>query len=127
MKYGIDNLVDVSVDAIQVGQDVQTQLADGFQILTDVPVIVFKDFGKIQDLASKANQIGHELSDLSPAEIDEFEQRVSDKTGLPATGIIGKVRRSLRSIAKGYRIGLEIADLYEEVREIFHKDPVQAA
>ncbi len=124
---GIDNLVDVAVDAIQVGQDVKAQLADGFQILTDVPVIVFKDFAKIQNIAAKAKTAGQEIADLSPAEIEDFEARVSARTNLPASEVVVKVRGSLRLIARGYRVGLEIADIYQDTRDLFAKSPAQAA
>lgn len=125
--YGIDNLVDIAVDAIQVGQDVQAQLADGFQILVDVPVIVFKDFAKIQNIATKAKLAGQEISDLTPSEIEDFEARVSARTNLPATGLVTKVRGSLRLVARGYRVGLEIADIYEDTRDLFAKAPAEAA
>lgn len=125
--YGIDNLVDIAVDAIQVGQDVATQLEDGFQILTDVPIIVFKDFSRIQNIASKAKMIGKEISDLTPAEIEDFELRVSTRTNLPQSGIVTKVRGSLRLIARGYRVGIEIADIYEDTRDLFAKTPAVAA
>lgn len=125
--YGIDNLVDIAVDAIQVGQDVAKQLEDGFQILTDVPIIVFKDFSKIQNIASKAKSVGKELGDLTPDEIEDFELRVSTRTNLPATGIVIKVRGALRLIARGYRVGIEIADIYEDTRDLFAKDPAVAA
>jgi hypothetical protein len=124
---GIDNLVDVAVDAIQVGQDIATQLEDGFQILTDVPVIVFKDFSKIQNIASKAKAVAKELGDLTPDEIEDFELRVSTRTNLPQSGIVTKVRGSIRLIARGYRVGTEIADIYEDTRDLFAKAPAVAA
>ena len=44
-KLGIDNLTAIAVEIIQIRQDVADQFKDGFQPLTDIPVIVFKDFG----------------------------------------------------------------------------------
>lgn len=119
---GIDNLVSVSVDAILVGKDMKAQFADGFQLLPDLSAIAFKDFGKIQNVASKAKDAWSEIKDLSPEEIEEFEERVANGAGIPNEGVYGKVRTGLRLAARAYRLGTEAVDLFEDARDLFQDE-----
>lgn len=117
---GVDALVKIGVDAVQIVYDVKTQLADGFQILTDVPILVFKDFGKVQEIANLYRQALDEIRDLKAGELTEFEQRVADETGLPATGIVGKVRQSLRIIDRTYALVNQAIGIVQDAREILN-------
>jgi len=121
-KLGIDNLVAVGIDAILVGKDMKAQFADGFQLLPDLSAIAFKDFGKIQNVASKAKQAWEEIKDLSPDEIEDFEVRVSEGASIPNEGVFGKVRKGLRIGARAYRLGTEAVDLFEDARDLFQDE-----
>jgi hypothetical protein len=121
-KLGIDNLVVVAVDAVKVGQHVVLELKDGFQPLRDIPAIAFADFGKLQNIADKADEALAEIADLTPAELESFEQRVALQTGLPNTGLVGKVRQSLRIGANAYRLVLNAKTLYFEVQELLRRE-----
>jgi uncharacterized protein YerC len=121
-KLGIDNLVVVAVDAVKVGQHIKQELADGFQPLRDIPAIAFADFGKLQNIADKADEALAEIRDLTPAELEAFEQRVALQTGLPNTGLVGKVRQSLRIGANAYRLVLNAKTLYFEVQELLRRE-----
>lgn len=121
-KIGIDSLVTLSVDAIKVGQDIKKQLADGFQPLSDIPAIVFNDFGKLQEIYDKARPAIAEIKDLVPAELEELESRVAAATGIPATGVSGKIRQSLRVGAHAYRLVLDAKELIDEIKDLTKRD-----
>lgn len=113
---GVDALVKIGVNAVQVTKDVKTQLADGFQILVDIPVIVFKDFSKIQEVAQTYKQAWEEIKDLKPGELTEFQDRVAAETGLPADGVVGKVRQGLRIVDRTYAWVNEGIGIFEDAR-----------
>lgn len=101
---GIDNLVAIAVDGISVAKSVAHELEDGFQPLRDVPTIAFGNFGKLQNIGSKAKQAWAEIKNLEPEEIEDFELRVANQADITNEGVYGKVRASLRLVARTYKV-----------------------
>ena len=116
---GIDNLVAIAVDGISVAKSVAHELEDGFQPLRDVPTIAFGNFGKLQNIGSKAKQAWAEIKNLEPEEIEDFELRVANQAGIPNEGVYGKVRASLRLVARTYKVIEEAIDIVNDAKDIF--------
>lgn len=119
---GIDNLVSIAVDAVDVAKSVAKELQDGFQPLRDVPTIAFGNFGKLQSIGSKAKQAWAEIKDLDPEEIESFEERVANQAGIPNEGVYGKVRKSLRLAARTYKVIEEAIDIVHDAKDIFEDE-----
>lgn len=119
---GIDNLVSIAVDAVDVAKSVAKELQDGFQPLRDVPTIAFGNFGKLQNIGSKAKQAWAEIKDLEPEEIESFEERVANQAGIPNEGVYGKVRKSLRLVARTYKVVEEAIDIVNDAKDIFEDE-----
>ncbi len=119
---GIDNLVSIAVDAVDVAKSVAKELQDGFQPLRDVPTIAFGNFGKLQNIGSKAKQAWAEIKDLEPEEIESFEERVANQAGIPNEGVYGKVRKSLRLVARTYKVIEEAIDIVNDAKDIFEDE-----
>lgn len=119
---GIDNLVSIAVDAVDVAKSVAKELQDGFQPLRDVPTIAFGNFGKLQNIGSKAKQAWAEIKDLEPEEIESFEERVANQAGIPNEGVYGKVRKSLRLAARTYKVIEEAIDIVNDAKDIFEDE-----
>ena len=121
-ELGIDNLVSIAVDAVSVAKSVGHELEDGFQPLRDVPTIAFGNFGKLQSIGSKAKQAWNEIKDLEPEEIESFEERVANQAGIPNEGVYGKVRQSLRLVARTYKVIEEAIDIVHDAKDIFQDE-----
>lgn len=119
---GIDNLVSIAIDGISVAKSVARELEDGFQPLKDIPTIAFGSFGKLQNIGTKAKQAWAEIKDLEPEEIESFEERVANGAGIPNEGVYGKVRKSLRLVARTYKVVEEAIDIVNDAKDIFEDE-----
>jgi hypothetical protein len=109
-QLGFDTLVEVCVDVVATGRDIQAAASDGIQF-TDAFVIV-QDFGKIDYVGKHAAQALAELKDLTPDEADQAQSIIAQRTGLPDdASLMGKVRKSLRLAARTYRLATDAVDL----------------
>lgn len=114
---GIENLKAVATDATIIAQDLVDAAKDGVQ-LTDT-VVIFKDLGKIQNVASKAKQALAEIKDLEPDETAELVEHVVAATGLADYGAAAKIKGSLRLVARAHRLVAEAIDIVQDTRELF--------
>jgi hypothetical protein len=121
-NLGIENLVSIAIDAVAVAKSVAKELEDGFQPLRDVPTIAFGNFGKLQNIGAKAKPAWAEIKDLSPGEIEDFEERVASGAGIPNEGVYGKVRKSLRLVARTYKVVEEAIDIVNDAKDIFEDE-----
>lgn len=117
-NLGIDNLKLVCTDAIIVAQDLVDAAKDGIQI-TDA-VVVFKDLGKIQSVASHAKQALAELKDLSPDESAELAEHVSATAGLDDDVNVERlIKGSLRLAARAHRVVAEAVDIVNDAKDLY--------
>jgi len=117
-QLGIDNLTTVATNAVVVANDLVDAAKDGIQ-LSDT-LIIFKDLGKIQEIANKAKQALAELKDLSPDETDALVTHVNqviDTEGQTVT--IQKIKGSLRLVARSHRAVAEAIDIVAGAKELF--------
>lgn len=120
-QLGIENLVSVGIDAALVAKDIKKQLADGFQF-QDVVTIGFGNFARIKNVADKAKTALAEIKDLTPEELELFEERVADGAGIPNEGVAGKVRKSIRLAARVYRLVDDAIDIVHDGADIFRDE-----
>ncbi len=116
-KLGIENLKEVATDAVIVAQDLVDAAKDGIQ-LTDA-IVVFKDLGKIQSIATKAKQALAELRDLDPDESSAVVEHVVAVVGLDDFGAEAKIKGSLRLVARAHRSIAEAVDIVGDARDLF--------
>lgn len=124
-KLGIENLVAVCVDAIEVARDCAEVFADGVQV-TD-GLVLLKDIPKLRNVVEKRRDALAELKDLTTAEAEMVEIRIVAQTGLPNTGKFSLVRKSFSLARRSYTIIDNVIDLIEEARDLFHPVSMQEA
>ena len=117
-KLGITTLVAIGIASFEVAADIKETQKDGFQLLPDLSTIAFKDFGKIQYVATNAPKAWEELKDLSPAELADFEAQVSAGANIPNDGVAGKVRASIRLAARVYAWGEQGYIIFEDAKDM---------
>ncbi len=69
--YGIENLKKAFTFMFTVARSVETQLADGFQPLTDLPAIAYNMLGLVEIIKVRKD-IGKELGNVDPVERDQL-------------------------------------------------------
>lgn len=112
-KLGIDNLVDVAVDAITLGKEVAEATKDGVQ-LTDSLVII-GNFDRISRLGKQYKQAYAELRDLTPAEAEQAAMEISVRAHLENDGNVLKTAGvALKLAARTYRHVDNTIDLVED-------------
>jgi hypothetical protein len=116
-KLGIDNLVDVAVDAIQLGKEVAEATKDGVQ-LTDSLVII-GNFDRIGRLGKQYKQAYAELRDLTPGEAEKAAMEISVRARLENDGtVLAKASVALKLAARTYRHVENTVDLVEDWKNL---------
>lgn len=125
-SLGIDALVDLAVDAIEVGREVAPALRDGLQ-LTDTFVVI-NNFGRLQRVGKNAKQAWAEIKDLTGQEAEQAAMEISVRAHLDNDGtVLRKVGTALRLAARTYRQVETTIDLVEDWKELFEKiQPAEA-
>jgi len=119
-QYGIENLVELGVDAISLSRSIEGAVRDGVQ-LTDLAILI-SQFPNILDIAREADDAWRELKDLTPEESAQAAQRIADRSGLPNDGsVLGKVRDALRLAARTHHLVNEAIYLAEDWGALFKK------
>lgn len=117
-NLGVDALKTTLVDAVLVTEDLIDAGKDGIQV-TDA-LVIFKDLGKIQDVAKNAKQALAEFRDLTPDESEEVVEHVVANTNLSEDGAEGKIKKALRLAARAHRITVEAIDLVDDAKDLFN-------
>jgi len=102
-NFGINELVDTCVDAIDVADALVETFADGFQWQDTATLLGISP--KIAEIASDAQEALDELLDLTPEEAQEAAIQIATRANLPegpVEGILDEVREAMFLIVEIY-------------------------
>ncbi|NBW09824.1 MAG: hypothetical protein EBR82_17545 [Caulobacteraceae bacterium] len=119
---GIEAVVNVFVDAIQVADRFEKTLADGFQFLDLMQILTV--FPTLQEMYADRKVFITELLDLTPDESAEVLAQVSVKTGLVEGVVKEKAIAAIDLINEAYAL---VAEVETKVKVIAAKAKALAA
>ncbi len=112
-ELGIDNIVQIGVDSINLIKKVGPAFKDGFQG-GDIFVLI-QQYPTIVSIGMVAKPAFSEIKNLDPEEAAEAAEMIAQKTGLPNDGTIwGRVKTGLALGARTYA-------WFDEGRTILHE------
>jgi hypothetical protein len=100
---GYDEVVDTICDVIDLGKNVKSVFADGFQVIPDL-IALTPEFFKVQEIIGDAPLAINQLKNLSVEEAKKAHEAIAKRTGVAQDKVVSTVTGAFGIIVELYEV-----------------------